>query len=178
MNPIKLIAPALLTVLAACAAPPGNTYTLYVDPNFDTEAQHEIEEAAQDWKTAVGPELKITTVVAPCPGGPMLWKPGMVCVHSSPTATVPCMGAVDPLILGCTLPEGDDAATVTIATNLAKTLERPQIIRHELGHAMGLSHDHEGTLMYHNVSGGHYVPTCEDIRQWHGVRGETFSCES
>lgn len=72
--------------------------------------------------------------------------------------------------------EMEDSAIVYISVNLKGSTES-MTIEHEVGHAMGLSHSEEHTVMCKSSSCAAKDVTCGDVSQYASLRGIVAHCD-
>ena len=153
---------AVLLALTGCGRVSGDHYLVEVDPAFSPSDVESIEEAARSWEAAVD-GLEMPVVIASCRG----LTEGKICMHASSASEVLARTGVR-LAAGHT--EWNDVGGETwMRVPSSQWFERE--VAHEMGHAMGLSHNHEGTLMYFSATGESPIPTADDVAEWREVRG-------
>jgi hypothetical protein len=169
---LGIITAAML--LAGCGHPYGTHYALYASPSLAPAQVEVMAQAADDWEANV--PVTIVLVVGECPGGDT-----SICVSAAPTGvgsghdTFPCDGTD---AWGCTQ-RHEDGATTRFSSGMP-AWAWGYVMRHELGHAMGLSHDPDmRSVMYPSTDANLIINgvTCLDVRQWSALRGQSVACE-
>lgn len=139
----------------------GHHYLIKVDPAFSPSDIEAIQDAARSWEAAVA-GLEMPLVMATCHG----IEERAICIHSSDAREMATRSGT-PLAAGHT-----DSNNVGGETwmRVPSSLWFQREVAHEMGHAMGLSHSAEGTLMYFSAPGESPVPTADDVAHWLEVR--------
>lgn len=168
---------AVLLSFTSCGGR-GDFYTVYVDPAFTPAQDEAIVAALESWEDAA--PVSLQPVVGPCSGV----HDGQVCIHASDHAGLMSRGAPTDEAVGLdayrehidgTRIDGgeiyiDVPAFESVDGGIAGYFQ--QTVAHEVGHAMGLMHTGEGSLMAPLLQDGNGVPTCTDVLQWYALRGE------
>ena len=129
------------------------SYTIQATEHLDA-----VTAAAAGWG-AFGADSPLLTVST---------DPGAITIHFVSAADVDSACGMEGLG-GCTLARVD-SAEIYIDENAPEAL-LPQIIAHELGHAMHLAHDGAGTVMYPYADGQQATaPTEEDFTRYRALR--------
>lgn len=169
---MKTLAFALLAVvffIAGCAGRPGDTYDVVVDTSAGLTLADDIVMAAGMWESIVPVHLAVSLSDHCEAAG------GRICVHAAShdfllntlhapkddwAKTLPLHG-----------PTGrEDGADVYVDVASIWPSRLHVLVAHELGHAMGLSHTGEGTVMCPMNWCMANGPTAADAQQWHDVR--------
>jgi hypothetical protein len=168
---MKSIAFALFTLLAACTfAPPGYDYHVVIDPAFPTEDVQAIHTAIEAWQTILDGHLSVSYDNTGTCG-----TTKTVCIHTSSQAAIVALGG-EPGYIGFTdhhnyvFDSSDIYIPLSKDAGLDTTL-MTQVLAHEFGHVMGLSHVESGPLMCANQGCAATLPTCGDYAQWAELRG-------
>lgn len=140
----------------------GTNYNIYIQSTFNASELTDVDTAIQLWRSAI-PSLTLNeTVSDACPVAEHT-----ICIaNSDATATV---------AFGYTIRDSEmDNATATILPSLQQW-NHPELqttVAHEIGHALGLVHTGEGTLMYPTGDFGATpaVLTQTDIDQFWSLR--------
>lgn len=155
------------SLVVGCGKPtPGDSYTVLIDPTFSTDERAGIDTSIQDWRTHVPVTFNI--VAMSCND----LTPGVICVRAVDHAEVlrranPPM----PTAWSCTHRSDNDGSIVYLDSTRYQGQDAwKQNVTHELGHAMGLAHDREGTVMCLDVTCSAINVTDADVRQWKSLR--------
>jgi hypothetical protein len=169
-----LLCLACLLCLQGCGGI-GDSYAVYVDPRFGTDAQGTVLRALDAWEAAV--PVHFTVLIGSCSG----IHEGEICTHASTRSEIASRQTQpDGTGLGLTLRETTwghvvDGGEVfidlpTVEQDYADDFQR--VVGHEIGHAMQLEHDAPGNLMSAIATEDAPTPTCADAAEWYAVRGE------
>jgi hypothetical protein len=173
--PVLLLALPLLATMIGCL--PGtlaSEYTVKISPNFTPDEQYVIIAAADAWAAAI-PELKMNVVITLCDA----LENGVICINPDTHADIVSRSG-DPNAIETTHTEsglfadntytggwgGKDGGQVFLDT------AAPLLIgaEHEMGHAMGLSHTGQGTVMCGNSRCATSDISAIDVAQWRAYR--------
>lgn len=159
-----------LSLLAACAPrayEPANAlhvnFALVVDTSFTDHETEEIARAADEWESATD-GLSITVYSAPCD---QFLPEHAICVEPKLAIDMPCV-CRDSMCDGCWTD-----GRIELDRSVMQLPELRQIAVHEIGHSIGLPHNHAHTAMAYRLD-IMTPPTCEDIENFwkqYGVRG-------
>lgn len=145
-----LFALAVGTVaVAACTANTYHAPTRYrvmISPSFTTEQQAVIVDAVDKWVAAVGDpnRLAVDVSIGPCAPNPDDPLSAIFISPSQGPLPLHCGGHPE----GCTnvMPDNYTSSVIDVTYGDLGTLSH--IAQHELGHAFGLHHTGQGTLMF------------------------------
>jgi hypothetical protein len=164
---------------ASCTNPtPGYDYHVVIDPKFSSEDVNAIHVAVEAWRTITDGELSISyDTTGEC------GTAKIVCIHTSSSAWIVSHGG-EPGFIGYTirhdwLLNSADVYIPTAADAGYNSTQMVQILSHEMGHVLGLSHTTAGPLMCAGQSCAALLPTCDDYAQLADIRGtwqSTTSC--
>lgn len=151
-----LIGIAALT--AACEFQMNDThqYAVYIDPAFTPDRQDEIRAAMTEWNYASEGTIHLTESASP-DGAHVIqvWSHEFTAGEHHAGTCVPY------------------TETIEIQDNMKPDYTRRTAL-HELGHALGLDHDHENTIMCENLGCASKHLSCDDMWQFCRV----WKCDS
>jgi len=131
-------------------------YTVYVDDSTLLPGQHEaIERAEKDWTDHISS---------------LRFLPAASCEE----ATICIIGATDlpePIAGVTQIERGRPGGFIQISVLL--NLAFQVTATHEIGHAMGLEHGSEGSVMCRSLECASWTVTSADVDAWYAVRGWT-----
>ena len=172
---INLCKILILLCFATSCGGLSNHYDVKIDPSFSPEQRANVAQALYAWTQAV-PELSFSISMEDCP---VTIKSDQICIINTSLAYVKQREQSDALAFTwtnnvdqnseCYIPTDDP-----ISQDQAAQVE---IITHELGHALGLSHTGPGTIMCVSAweegtgCGSEFI-TCQDVGQYKILRGE------
>jgi hypothetical protein len=165
----SIVAVALALGCAGCAGEEhGDTFQIVIDPAFSAAQQAQIIAGAGDWLGKI-PELSVSSIViAECFGGQVA---GRICFHPIAALPIPAgicgYSHVSSTFEGVTCHPGN-GGDIYVWTGVPTFLLAAE---HEMGHAMGLSHEGTTNLMSAEYDGFTLGADCNDIAQWYTVRG-------
>lgn len=147
---------ALVTVFAGYSQ--HEHLTLAGDVNDD------VQQAANDWSRAVG--VRFGRGASTCEGV----ETGVICVHIVSDEQFADLG-YDANTLGVTHTDlKHSGAEMWVRRNGGGGVAVLPVLRHELGHALGLHHSAPGTLMSPSQDVGSPTITVDDVAQYHLIR--------
>lgn len=138
------------TFLVACGfhMNTGGEYLVYVDPSFTSDRQGEIRTAIAEWNRVAEGNIHMVETVSP-DGSHVIQIWANHNLHAQHKA-----GECTPF-----------TETIEIQDDMKEDLTRRTTL-HELGHAFGMGHDEEGTIMCKSLGCSPEHLTCEDIWQF------------
>lgn len=158
---------AVFALFIGCTVPKADyatsprdiAYQFVVDvSSFSPDEILQISAAAADWVDATS-HLEITVGYGSCP--PLVTQ-GTACIVSG---SGELMHEAEPLCpstsVGCWAAKW---RRLYIDTSKMHDFKVRLVTAHEIGHVLGLVHDHEKTVMYHNVD-EQTLPTCRDVKR-------------
>jgi len=143
-----------LGLVAGCGwqMPSSHHYSYWIDPGFTSEQQIDIYNGINAWEVATNRTVTFTEVASPnnVPDVLIITPFGMDLAR-------------DKTVGWCWRYPGTTNEAIQLAANVARESFKVTV-QHELGHAVGLPHDREGTLMYYKVgsSNASHI-TCRDV---------------
>jgi hypothetical protein len=166
----KLITATLIATVGCSEGPPqgpGKAYAVIIDTDtVTTDEADVIVSALSNWEASVPVTFAVS--MAPCSG---IQPPGAICIHTAPQVVVGAHSPANPTAIGITdYVAAYDSAEMWIANDTEWSVH--QLVEHEVGHAMGLSHHGPGSLMFYRTGPDEALaPTADDVAQWFEVRG-------
>lgn len=124
---------------------PSGVYLVWIDPTFAPDKQGEIRAAIAQWNNAAEGIVFLSETVVPEGGHVIKVRPRYFTpAEKQAGEAVPFYGNVD------------------IQPDMRKDLTR-RVALHELGHSLGLDHNHENTIMCRGLSCASKDLTCDDL---------------
>lgn len=181
--------PLFFLALCSCGSyEPNSSYMVYIDPAFSNSEAIEIGEALTEWQEATEKQgfplhFSVASLAITCADG-MDECTDTITIHPATAAQVKEMGKNSGInnfqdLGGITSyhwrsnvsGKNTEWANTYLSSDLSGDI-RHKLIRHELGHAVGLYHTWTGTIMYANSDGEPDSITCTDAMQYGWRRGE------
>lgn len=180
-----LIVIAAITCTACSNALPDK-YDVYIDPAFDSYSAGLVSSSCREWESKVDAtgghlELNDTVEYKLCSSGHETCS-NAITVHPQTTAWITSYVSNGGELYGDTNStnnfdwRGDTHwGDIWIAMDAPVGIF-PHLVKHELGHAMALSHTGPGTIMCGTYQCGSNEVMCADVEQWANLRGGQVSC--
>ena len=172
----------LALVMAGCALEPASTYQVYIDPMFSDYEVGVIRDSLGDWENQTDHTVNFNVDIAKSwgPGTP----PHTIWIRSvSQSDVTTAYGR--PMAGMCSQGSHDDNGFVYLSIGKYEGHEAMawfgQTVRHEVGHALGLSHSSKGTIMAPSHGEASMTVTCEDaaaLVTLHGKPAGWLTCET
>lgn len=163
MKAFKILACVVALGSAACAQKPSSHYSVYIDPTMNAYDTDAMLSGLQSWEQSVN--VTFDTKI----GLPFTTEEHQIVLHASTKADVAKRGVEGDI--GVTFrDEEQDRADIYYGLDLTNESTLHVEIRHELGHAMGLSHTGAGSLMCANKECAAENITSTDIAQYNSLR--------
>lgn len=146
---------------------------IYSSPSFSDHEQVLIIKSVEKWETVIPIILKFHIEDHDCNN-----TENSICIVPSTYLKLNADNNIKFAIGNCQNDLWSDTAYITIATDTLKYNPREYqwVIMHELGHAFGLDHDVNNTLMTYDYNDASINITCLDIKQFNALRGIKWSC--
>lgn len=156
----------LLLVMCACSMPVASTMDVYISSEFTEEQTQDILQAASMWPSATKGDIEFVYHIGTV--GAEVSK-HQIFIDPAPESVVQSM-CQQTTVSGCTHREIlTDVSYIRIEQGQTEN-EMVQIAKHEIGHALGLAHDIDGTAMSPVQTQECWGISERDIAQFHSVR--------
>ena len=166
---------ALCLFLAGCAGP-SSTYRVYVDSDFSQGERNVIQASLNDWTTKSNGLVTFQVDVVKTWGTQV--PKHTIKVISSTQAVVSEACFED--AAGCTVKTKDES--VADSSRIYLPMDRQfggffsSVVRHEIGHSLGLKHDESDPLMKKHIDDSSARVTCRDVNVLDALHGAPYSC--
>lgn len=141
----------------------ATSYEARISPTFDVPSTLNAAIAIDDWQVTTGVIITTSITDDPCPAESACFH---IAPQDQPMTSKDCSN-YEPGIIGCTYDSGHEiavAATLDDGTQL-------HVMRHEMGHALGLHHTVELDSVMYYTTGGSATITGVDVAQYDWLRG-------
>lgn len=166
---------ALCLFLAGCV-PVTPTYQVYIDSEFTEGERNVIQASLNDWTTKSNGLVTFKSNVVKT-WGTQVPKHTIKFIRSTQdTVDSEC----HPGVAGCTARDLDEE--VADSSRIFLPMDREfggyfsSVVRHEIGHALGLKHDPTSDLMREKIINSSARVTCKDVNMLDDLRGVPYSC--
>jgi predicted Zn-dependent protease len=169
-----LIVSLLFIAIISCTISPGYTYSVVIDPTFSSEDKAAIIAGLNSWEHITDGAFSVASISY----GACNTNDNQICFVPSNEAQIDMIrGSQIGDIIGFTYRTySNDNSTIYIPLDRTVGFSpdtMTTIFAHEIGHALGLSHTQEGTVMCYEAGCDAPLPTCNDYQQWKDVRNIT-----
>ena len=162
---MKLFAAAMpLFLLTGCYTVHVDSYTVYISPDLTPAHAIEVMHGMDSWQEMSAGMITFTPVVS-----------DHQCVMTGEICVRPVTYDLGNGKVGYTDRSAEDASNIVLDESVPDEEFHP-LVRHELGHALGLNHTGPGTVMCGDYYCGSKDVTCADAQYAMSLRGIRHFC--
>jgi len=169
---------ALFLFLVSCAplAPTYPTYSVYIESRFTAQQRTIIQESMNDWTTKSNSLVTFNSTIVQTCGTKVTPHTIKIIVSTQAAVDEACY----PGVAGCTVMDSDekllDSSRIYLAMDRDYALYFPSVVRHEIGHSLGLGHESDSPLMMTKIRDPRSRVTCKDVNRLYALHHAPYSC--